>query len=53
MNDTKLKLWCWAHDMQRVIKQAVKGKHKGEYKLECGCWRGATVSLRETTEEAT
>ena len=53
MNETKLKLLCWAHEMQAVVRQAIKGKHKGEYKLVCGCWRGATMPDSRLTEQAT
>ena len=48
-----LKLLCWSHGMQLVVRQASKGKRKGEYRLECKCWRGATMPDSRLTEEAT
>ena len=53
MQDNKLALLCWAHAMQAVVRRAVKGKHKGEYKLACGCWRGATMPEKQLTEQPT
>lgn len=53
LGDSVLKLLCWAHDMQAVVRRAVKGKHAGEYKLACGCWRGATMPDSRLTEVAT
>jgi hypothetical protein len=49
-NETKLRLLCWIHQMQAVVRRAVKGKHAGEYKLACGCWRGATMPDSRLTE---
>lgn len=48
-----LKLLCWVHGMQAVVRQAVKGKHKGEYRLECKCWRGAATADSRLTEQPT
>jgi hypothetical protein len=53
MQEHKLALLCWAHGMKAVMRRAVKGKHKGEYKLACGCWRGATMPDSRLTEQAT
>ena len=50
---SQLKLLCWSHGMQLVLRQAVKGKHAGEYKLACGCWRGAAMPDSRLTEVAT
>ncbi len=48
-----LRLLCWVHGMQVVLRHAVKGKHKGEYRLECKCWRGGTMPDSRLTEQAT
>ena len=48
-----LRLLCWVHGMQTVVRRAVKGKHAGEYRLECKCWRGAATADQRLTEQAT
>ena len=48
-----LKLLCWVHGMQLVVRRAVKGKHAGEYRLECKCWRGATMPDSRLADQPT
>jgi len=49
----KARMLCWSHGMQLVLRQASKGKHVGEYRLACKCWRGAAVPEQTTSEQPT